>query len=152
LNYGRIRNNVAAEEARFMQEVAQYQNVVLNANREAEDAIVAYLQAQEQARFLQRATQGALESRDLVQSLYRGGKADFGRVYVAELVLAQQQDALAIAQGNIAASLVDIYRSLGGGWQLRLDPPPTLPMSPMEDVPPPVPPTPPDPPMNEPQP
>ena len=140
LNYGRIRNNVAAEEARFMQEVTQYQTVVLNANREAEDAIVAYLQSQQQAFFLRKATNGAIESRDLVRSLYEGGKADFGRVYVSELVLAQQQDALAIAEGAIAASLVNIYRSLGGGWQLRLEPlPPMLPPA-DEEISPPIPP------------
>lgn len=140
LNYGRIRNNVAAEEARFMQEVTQYQNVVLNAQREAEDAIVAYLQAQQQARYLRNATSGALESRDLVQSLYRGGKADFGRVYVAELVLAQQQDALAAAEGSIATGLIDVFRALGGGWQLRLDVPPTLPPPTAEPIPPTAPP------------
>jgi NodT family efflux transporter outer membrane factor (OMF) lipoprotein len=145
LNYGRILNNVAAEEARFMQEVTQYQTVVLNANREAEDAIVAFLQAQQQALYLRKATSAAVESRDLVQSLYQGGKADFGRVYVSELVLAQQQDALAIAEGAIASSLVDIYRALGGGWQLRLyELPPMSPVTPpaTEDIPPPPPPPP----------
>lgn len=120
LNYGRIRNTVAAEDARFMQEVAQYQNAVLNAHREAEDAIVGFLRAQEQAFSLGQAAQAAEESRDLIQELYRGGNADFGRVFVAELVLAQQQDELALAEGSIATNLVEVYRALGGGWQLRL--------------------------------
>jgi outer membrane protein TolC len=124
LNYGRIGNNVAAQEARFMQEVTQYQNVVLNANREAEDAIVAFLRTQEQARSLKQASDAALESRNLIQELYSGGTADFGRVFVAELVLAQQQDALAIAEGNIATSLVQVFGALGGGWQIRLEPNP----------------------------
>lgn len=119
LNYGRIRNAVAAEEARFMQEVAQYQTVVLTANREAEDAIVAFLRAQEQAAALRTAVDAALESRNLVEELYLGGTTDFGRVFVAELVLTQQQDALAVAEGTIATSLVAVYRALGGGWQLR---------------------------------
>ncbi len=131
LNYGRIVNNVAAEEARFMQEVTQYQTVVLTAQREAEDAIIAFLRAQEQAFFLRKATNAALESRDLVLTIYRGGRADFGRVFVAELILAQQQDALAIAEGNIASALVNVYRALGGGWQLRLDPIPTMSVEPV---------------------
>ncbi len=120
-NYGRIRNSIVAEEARFMQEVAQYQNIVLNANREAEDAIIAFLRSQEQARILQTGSDAAQESRDLVNELYQGGKADFNRVFVAELALTQQQDSLAQAQGEIARSLVDIYRALGGGWQIRLE-------------------------------
>jgi hypothetical protein len=83
-----------------------------------------------------------LESRDLVQTLYQGGRADFGRVYVAELVLSQQQDALAIAQGAIATNLVEVYRALGGGWQVRLEPLPPMPapaVEPIENVVPPMP-------------
>ena len=160
LNYGRIRNAVAAEEARFMQEVAQYQTVVLTANREAEDAIVAFLRAQEQAAALKRASDAALESRNLVEELYLGGTTDFGRVFVAELVLTQQQDALAVAEGTIATSLVSIYRALGGGWQLRfaidegaqpMSEEIPLPQAPVPDAPPPpgqIPPAP-QPPANE---
>jgi NodT family efflux transporter outer membrane factor (OMF) lipoprotein len=140
LNYGRIRNAVVAEEARFMQEVTQYQSTVLNAHREAEDAIVAFLQTQEQAGFLRKATDSAVESRNLVNELYKGGNVDFGRVYVAELVVAQQQDALAIVEGSIALSLIDVFRSLGGGWQLRLEPEQPMPVPPPEVLPgPPVP-------------
>ncbi len=122
LNYGRIRNQVAAEEARFMQQVSQYQSSVLNANREAEDAIVAFLRAQVQAQALREGVAAAVESRDLVNDLYRGGRADFGRVFVAEFFLAQQQDLLAQAEGATAQTLVQLYRALGGGWELRLNP------------------------------
>lgn len=120
LNYGRIRNLVRAEEARYYQEVTQYQNAVLGANREAEDAVIAFLRSQEQARILRDGAAAAAESRDLVSELYKGGRADFGRVFFAEYFLVQQQDALAQAEGTIAQALVDLYRSLGGGWQIRL--------------------------------
>lgn len=129
LNYGRIRNNVVAQEALFMQEVAQYQQVVLNANREVEDGIISFLRSQEQARFLREGVDAAQESRDLVNELYQGGKADFNRVFVAELSLQQQQDTLAQAEGLIAQSLVTVYRALGGGWQIRLED-----LPPMTDV------------------
>jgi outer membrane protein TolC len=136
LNYGRIRNSIIVEEARYFQEVAQYQTNVLNANREAEDAIMAFLQAQEQTRALRQGVLAARESRDLVNELYRGGRADFGRVFVAEFFLAQQEDALAQAQGLISLGLIDIYRSLGGGWELRLQrTPPVEPIGPAEATP-----------------
>jgi NodT family efflux transporter outer membrane factor (OMF) lipoprotein len=125
-NYGRIRNLIAVEEAQYMQQVTAYQQTVLDANREAEDAIVAFLQAQEQVRILRRGVDAAQESRDLVEELYRGGRADFNRVFVAEFFLVQQQDALAQAEGAVARGLVEIYRSLGGGWQIRLEPLPTM--------------------------
>ena len=135
LNYGRIRNLVAAEEARYMQQVTAYQQQVLEANREVEDAIVAFLQAQEQVRILQRGAAAAIESRDLVNELYQGGAADFGRVFVAELFLVQQQDALATAEGDVAQSLIRIYRALGGGWQIRLQELPPLEVAVAEPVP-----------------
>jgi NodT family efflux transporter outer membrane factor (OMF) lipoprotein len=121
LNYGRIRNLVAAEEARFLREATEYQNAVLNANREAEDAIVAFLRAQVQTAKLREGVAAAAESRDLVMELYRGGRADFGRVFVAEFFLAQQQDLLAQAEGSISQALVELYRALGGGWEIRLN-------------------------------
>ena len=121
LNYGRIRNNVTAEQALFQQYVAQYQNSVLEAQREAEDAIVAFLRSQEQAMALRVSVDAAVESRDLVQEQYRAGRTDFGRVFVAESSLVAQQDSLAAAEGQIASNLVEIYRALGGGWQIRLN-------------------------------
>jgi NodT family efflux transporter outer membrane factor (OMF) lipoprotein len=124
LNYGRLRNRIAAEEARFFREATEYQSSVLNANREAEDAIVAFLEAQEQTARLREGVAAAVESRDLVMDLYRGGRADFGRVFVAEFFLAQQQDLLAQAEGAIAQALVGLYRALGGGWEIRLNAPP----------------------------
>ncbi|QDU57027.1 efflux transporter outer membrane subunit [Aeoliella mucimassa] len=122
LNYGRIRNNVIAEQALFQQRVAQYQNTVLEAQREAEDAIVAFLRSQEQAIALRQSVDSAVESRDLVQEQYRAGRTDFGRVFVAESSLVTQQDSLAVAEGQIASNLVEIYRALGGGWEIRLNP------------------------------
>lgn len=62
LNYGRLSNRVAAEEAVFNQEVLQYQSAVLAANREAEDAIIGFLRAQRQAQILRQGAAAALES------------------------------------------------------------------------------------------
>src|SRR5262249_32825188 len=48
LNYGRILNNVRVQDARFQELAFSYQNTVLQAGREVEDAIVAFLDSQEQ--------------------------------------------------------------------------------------------------------
>ncbi|WP_425613506.1 efflux transporter outer membrane subunit [Anatilimnocola sp. NA78] len=136
LNYGRIWNATNAEEALFMQRVTEYQSTVLNANREAEDALIGFLNSQQQARILRVGVDAAVESRDLINELYKGGRADFGRVFVAELFLVQQQDQLALAEGNIAANLVRLYRALGGGWELRLqDPDAPVMLPPRQDRP-----------------
>jgi hypothetical protein len=53
---------------------------------------------------------------------YRAGVVDFTPVYLFEGTLTTEQDALAQARGDIALSLVDLYRALGGGWEARLKP------------------------------
>ena len=42
-------------------------------------------------------------------------------MFTLETTQVQQQDNLAVAQGNIALNLINVYRALGGGWEIRLD-------------------------------
>lgn len=120
LNYGRIWHATNAEEALFLQLVTNYQSQVLIAQREAEDAITGFLNAQEQAAILRFGVDNAVLARDKIKLLVEE-KEPFERLFVAELFLAQQQDSLALAEGAIASNLIDIYRALGGGWQIRLN-------------------------------
>jgi NodT family efflux transporter outer membrane factor (OMF) lipoprotein len=117
LNYGRVLNNVRNQDARFRELILQYQQTVLQAGREVEDGLVAFLQYQLQARSLETGVKEAADSVTLVQSQYRAGIVDFNRVFTAQTALVGLQDQLANARGNIAASLVAVYRALGGGWQ-----------------------------------
>jgi len=41
-------------------------------------------------------------------------------VFLFEGTLADQEDQLAIARSQIALNLVDLYRAMGGGWEMRL--------------------------------
>jgi hypothetical protein len=118
LNYGRLINNVGAQDARF-QELA-YQNQVLSAGQEAEDGVVAFLRSQEQAQFLGDSVDAAARTVEITNEQYNEGAVDFTPVFVFQQNLTEQQDAFAVAQGNIAQSLIAVYRALGGGWQIRL--------------------------------
>jgi hypothetical protein len=51
---------------------------------------------------------------------FKAGTIDYTAVFVAEQFLVQQQNAYAQAQGDIAPGLIQVYRALGGGWELRL--------------------------------
>jgi len=118
-NYGRIKNNVRVQDARFEQLVAAYEAIVLNAAREVEDGLVGFLRSQEQVGYLQQAVAASQESVELSLDQYESGLIDYQRVLNSQTSLLSQQDALADAQGRIASSLVSTYRALGGGWQLR---------------------------------
>jgi len=118
-NYGRIKNNVRANDARFQQTVVNYQNVVLNAAREVEDGLVGFLRAQEQVGYLDTAVTASKRSVELSLDQYKAGTVDYQRVLNSQASLLGQQDSLASAKGTIVSSLVSTYRALGGGWQLR---------------------------------
>jgi outer membrane protein TolC len=123
LNYGRLVNNINVQDARFQQTVLIYQQTVLQANAEAENALIGFLKAQQTVKFLATSTRAAEESVVLVRTQYNEGKTDFNRVITIEQDLTQQQDQLAVAQGSVAQNLVALYKALGGGWQIRLAPP-----------------------------
>jgi NodT family efflux transporter outer membrane factor (OMF) lipoprotein len=123
LNYGRLVNNIRVQDARFQQLAYQYQNTVLQANAEAEDALVGFLKFQQQVKYLATSTQAATESLGLVRDQYNAGKTDFNRVLTVEQLLSQQEDLLAVAQGTVANNLVLLYKALGGGWQTHFGDP-----------------------------
>lgn len=118
-NYGRLQNNVRAQDARFQELLLVYQNVVLRAQQEVEDSLVAFLRTQERAAFLSESASAAMRSLDLAIIQYREGITDFTTVLTAQQSLLEQQDNLATSMGDIALNLVGVYRALGGGWEIR---------------------------------
>lgn len=121
LNYGRIVNNVAAQDARLQAATLQYQQTVLTAGREVEDALVQFIQAQQQAHRLEEGVTESRRSVELVVKQFEGGITDFNRVYTTQSQLVGQQDQLGIARGNIAQYLIQVYRAIGGGWESFLE-------------------------------
>lgn len=120
LNYGRILNNVRTQDAVFEGLAFTYQNTVLNAARETEDALVGFLRSQTQVESLAASVAAANRTVEISLERYREGQGDFFPVYYFEGILTQQQDQLAVARGQIALDLIGVYRALGGGWEMRL--------------------------------
>jgi outer membrane protein TolC len=120
LNYGRILNNVRVQDARFQELAFSYQNTVLQAGREAEDSITAFLNSQEQTQRLGASVGAAARTLQITYDQYRLGAVDFTPVVLFESTLAGQQDQFVVSRGSIALNLIAIYRALGGGWEMRL--------------------------------
>jgi NodT family efflux transporter outer membrane factor (OMF) lipoprotein len=119
LNYGRIKNRVRVQDARFQELAVNYQNTVLKAAQEMEDAMVAFLQSQEEENFLSESVKASKRSVDLSQLQYREGLVDYQRVLDTERFLTQAQDRLTSTTGSVALNLVAMYKALGGGWEIR---------------------------------
>ncbi|WP_444886337.1 efflux transporter outer membrane subunit [Microbulbifer sp. JMSA008] len=135
-NYGRLRNNVRLQDATFQQLVSDYQQVVLQAQVDVENAIVAYLKSQEQQYFYNIAAMASEEAVNLSMTQYVDGAIQFNTVITTMVSNFTQQDLLVIAQGAVAANLVQVYLSLGGGWQIQdgLTPLELLPEETIEDM------------------
>ncbi len=118
-NYGRIRNSVRVQDARFQQLLVNYQDTVLRAAQEVEDAIVDYLNGKRQTEILARTVISARRSTELSTLRYREGFSDYQRVLDAQQALFTQQQRYVDAQGQTVSSLVALYKALGGGWQIR---------------------------------
>jgi outer membrane protein TolC len=110
---------VRVQDARFQQLAVQYQNTVLRAAQEVEDALVAFLRTQEEVRFLAESVDASKRSVDLSLIQYREGLIDFSRVLQSQELLVRQQERLAETTGAIARNLIAVYKALGGGWEIR---------------------------------
>ena len=113
---GRIRSNIKAQDALTEQAMLRYEQSVLNALQEVEDALVDYSREIERRELLARSVTAARRSVHLAQTLYVTGLTDFQNVQDQERSLFQQEDALAQSTGLVTQNLIRIYRALGGGW------------------------------------
>ena len=120
LNYGRIVNGVRFEDAKFQELVVTYQSTVLQANEEVENGLVTFLRAQRRSKLLDESVVAARSAVTIVIAKFKGGAVDFNRYATIEQNLVTQQDLSAQARGQIVQGLIEVYRAMGGGWELRL--------------------------------
>jgi NodT family efflux transporter outer membrane factor (OMF) lipoprotein len=118
-NYGRIENNVRVQDARFQQLIVNYQNTVLRAAQESEDALIGFLKAQEATAFTQNSVNAARRSVEIALVQYREGAVDYQRVLDTQRALLQEEIRLTETSSSIATNLIALYKALGGGWELR---------------------------------
>jgi len=124
---GRIRSQIRAEEARTNQLLAGYEQTVLNALEESENAMVAYVKEVERRERLSQAVNATQRSLDLVMTQYTAGLTDFQNVLDTQRTLLLREDDLAVAEGRVIGNLVRLYRALGGGWDPDTAQPPIVP-------------------------
>jgi NodT family efflux transporter outer membrane factor (OMF) lipoprotein len=119
-NYGRIKNNVRVQDARFEQLLVTYQNRVLEAARDVENGLVGFIRTQQQEKYLAGAAEAADRATQIALLQYKEGLTDYTRVLNTQQLLVAQQDSLASSRGDIIRYLISVYKSLGGGWESRV--------------------------------
>mgnify|MGYP001825029060 CR=1 FL=1 len=116
-DYGRIRNNVRVQDARLQQAIESYQDSVLQAAREIDDAAISIVKTRENEDILTQSVAAAERSLELATARYRQGYADFQRVLDAQRAVATQTERQLINQSSHVSAVIAFYKALGGGWQ-----------------------------------
>jgi NodT family efflux transporter outer membrane factor (OMF) lipoprotein len=116
-DYGRLKNAVLVQDARFQQLYEQYQGSVLQAAREVDDAAVGFAKTGEQIALLEETVKAARRSVDIATIQYREGLTDFQRVLDSQQVLFSQQELLVNTRGSLIQNLIALYKAMGGGWE-----------------------------------
>jgi outer membrane protein TolC len=119
LNYGRIKNSVRVQDARYQQTILGYQQTVLSAAEEVENAITLFLRGREQEMILNEVVTSARRSVQLSTLRYKEGFADYQRVLNAQQSLFTSQQRYVNAKSGTVRALIALYKALGGGWELR---------------------------------
>jgi NodT family efflux transporter outer membrane factor (OMF) lipoprotein len=139
LNYGRILNNVRLQDAKFQELVVSYQSTVLQAAQEVENGLVTFVRSHKRTLDARTAVTSEMAALKEAIAQYKNGLVDFNRVVLIQERLVDRQQTLADAQGQIAQGLIQVYRALGGGWQIRCGEPavvaPLLPVLPAAVLP-----------------
>lgn len=120
LNYGRILNNVRLQDGRFQELTTHYQSTVLGAQQEVENGIVTFLKAHERVIMQKQSVDAAQKAEDISKKRWLTNDVTFTTVSLIQQNKVQQDDTLAQVQGEIALGLIEIYKALGGGWEIRI--------------------------------
>jgi NodT family efflux transporter outer membrane factor (OMF) lipoprotein len=115
---GRLRATLELRQAQQQEAAIIYQQTVLQAWHDVDNALTAY--AAEQARHdaLAAAAAASHSALDLARQRYARGLADFLNVLDAQRSLLSAQLQLADSQTTISLNLVQLYKALGGGWEI----------------------------------
>jgi NodT family efflux transporter outer membrane factor (OMF) lipoprotein len=113
---GRIRARVAERDARRQEALIRYEQTILAALKDVEDALVAHAKerSSREARIL--AEQASERAYQIAGELYAQGLKDFLNVLISQLALYSAQDSLAVSDQAVATFMVSLFKALGGGW------------------------------------
>lgn len=114
---GRIRANIAVQDARQQQALANYERTLLLALEEVENALVRHAREQVRRRDLQSGVESNRSATELARRLYANGLIEFLDVLDAERSLLVSESLLVDSETAVSTSLVDLYVALGGGWE-----------------------------------
>lgn len=121
LDMGRSRANLELKKALQEEKLFAYEQTVLTALNEVENALIASTKEEEHRQSLAQAVTANRDAVRLATTLYSAGENDFLSVLDAQRSLYITEEALAVSDRTVATNLVALFKALGGGWQDKED-------------------------------
>ena len=115
---GRLSGALALSESRQREAAISFQKTVLRAWKEVDDALTAYREAQRRRADIARSVTENQAALQAARQRYSEGAIDFLNVIATQAQLLQSENDLADSDTQIATYLVNLYRALGGGWEI----------------------------------
>ena len=115
---GRVRARIAASEARTREALIAYDQTVLRALQETDDAFKAYGTAGSTLGLRLLESAANREAARLARLQFSAGAGLYLDVLEAERADFASRRALAVARTNQRLAVVSIYKALGGGWEV----------------------------------
>lgn len=117
---GLLRNNsVIAAREQLQISIENYNNTILTAYQDVENAMITYKYSLLNIDAVNPVITEANKSLELSIDLYKRGLSAFTNVVDAQLSLLEYSNSLITAQGRALTSLISLYESLGGGWEVK---------------------------------
>ena len=117
LNFGRIQSQIDATDARQRQAFLNYQQAVLEALGDMEDALSHYLQENARNASLSAAVGQTRKAEDLAMQQYGNGFTSLLDLLVVQRNLLDAEANQTASDANLRKDLVAIYTAAGGGWK-----------------------------------
>ena len=113
---GRLRALVEIQDAVREQALVNYEQTVLVALQEAENALVDLARNRERSEALGNAVASARTAAELASARYGAGLIDFQSVLTSQRSVLTLEETLARNRANGVLALIRLYKALGGGW------------------------------------
>jgi outer membrane protein TolC len=122
LNFKRILAQIESSKAVREELLARYERSVLSALEEVENSLVAISREKRRVKFLDEAVRANELAVKLAMERYLAGAQSYLAVIDAQGALYGAEDQLAQSRQAQVLAMVSLYKALGGGWRLPLEP------------------------------
>ncbi len=118
-NLGRVNAQIDAADARTQQRIAEFEQRLLVALEETDNALQNFSREEERRTGLQRALTASNQAAFFARKKFEVGSSDFLTVLDAERSQLNVSAQLAQSDMQVLLNLVAVYKALGGGWELQ---------------------------------